>query len=231
MQIIWSIVWGALTAAVMWLTITYYLPRLEGRTRSAALTEPQQTDHGLLRNHRLTAILLIAGCAGIAAWCGWVTAAHARSVTALLRMTLAMAVLSCIFVTDTELMLIPNICPLILVAGRLILWIPELILSGKPALMAMAGSCIAGIGSLLFLLVMAGATRGGLGMGDVKLLSSLGFLCGLRAVCYTLVLSFFLCAVSSLVLLAVRKRTLKDALPMGPFIWLGFAIPVLLSII
>ena len=183
-----------------------------------------------LLRRRWSAAVTLALCACFGAWCGYVAFGHSVSAIGFFKMTLAMGVLSCIFITDMELLMIPNLCSLILLGGRVITVICEFIWMREEALVWLFNSLLALVVSLLLLLLMSKATHGGLGMGDVKLFASLGFLCGIRAVCFSLVFAFFLCALASTVLLIARKKHLKDALPLGPFIWLGYGITVLLSI-
>lgn len=177
------------------------------------------------------ALLLLCACALFAAWCGYTAAAHATSVVSMWKMTLGMGVLSCAFITDTALAIIPNLCSLVLLGGRVVTIICEFIWARDEAAAWLVNSLIAFAVSLLLLLLLAVVTKGGLGMGDVKLFCSLGFLCGIQAVFFTLVFSFLLSGLVSLVLLASRKKRLKDAVSLGPFIWLGFGVTVLLSII
>lgn len=250
MSVIWSIVWGLMVLSVMLLTIRYYLPRLSERTRelaseAVASSEGEKEDKGEkeevpvaveenpgspLFRRRWSAAVILALCACFAAWCGYVAFTHSVSAIGFFKMTLAMGVLSCIFITDMELLMIPNLCSLIMLGGRVVTVVCEFIWMREEAAVWLLNSLLALVVSLLLLLLMSKATHGGLGMGDVKLFASLGFLCGIRAVCFSLVFAFFLCALASTALLIARKKHLKDALPLGPFIWLGYGITVLLSI-
>ncbi len=176
-------------------------------------------------------ILMLVMCAGFALLCGFTAAQHAITTLSLLKMTLAMAVFSCVFITDIELMIIPNMCSIILLVGRAITIIYEFIWVSDEAWVWLTNSIVALVVSLILLLVMAKVTNGGIGLGDVKLFTSFGFLCGIQALCFTLLAAFLLCSVASTALLLFKKKNLKDALPLGPFIWLGYGVTVLLSII
>lgn len=246
MSIIWSVVWGILALAIMSITIKYYLPMLSKRTQVMASEAPANSKDNsdvvelaaekcgkyrseILNNRAFTVTMLVL-CAGFAVWCGYTASEHSASIIGMLKMTLGMCVLCCTFITDMELMMIPNLCPSVLLAGRTITIITEFIWMKDEALAWLLNSLIALVISLLLLLLMSKLTRGGLGMGDVKLFSSLGFLCGVRAVCFTLMFAFLICALASTGLLLSRKKRLKDSLPLGPFIWLGYGVTVLLSI-
>lgn len=247
MSIIWSLIWGILALAIMSITIKYYLPMLSKCAQvvaSEASANSEDNDvkielpiehdgkyHSEILNRRVITFLMLLLCAGFAMWCGFTAAEHSASIVGMLKMTLGMCVLSCIFITDMELMMIPNLCSLVLLGGRILTIIAEFIWMKDEAMAWLLNSVIALVISLLLLLIMAKLTRGGLGMGDVKLFSSLGFLCGVRAVCFTLMFAFFICALASTGLLLSRKKQLKDSLPLGPFIWLGYGVTVLLSIL
>lgn len=65
MSMIWSIVWGILTAAVMLITMKYYMPRLLKRVQvghSDSSLDSEQTEEivpkDLLGKHRAGAIIL-----------------------------------------------------------------------------------------------------------------------------------------------------------------------------
>lgn len=246
MSIIGSIVWGIITAMVMLITIKYYLPRLSKRVHMQDAEALVQSDkferhheesvnygkqyNSVLLNKRVISIVLIVICALFSSWCGYIASIHAVSVISLIKMTLTMCVLSCVFITDMEFMMIPNLCSIILVVSRVITFIFEIIFCKEEAFTWLLNSALAMITSFLLLIVMSKVTHGGLGMGDIKLFSSLGFLCGVRAVSFTLMFSFLLCALTSTIFLITKKKKMKDSLPLGPFIWGGYGITVLLSI-
>lgn len=247
MSVTWGLLWGIMALVIMVITTKYYLPKLSERSKDTASEVPatSSSDVGkskalqptlysyrstILRNKYLF-LIVFAACFCIAALCGYTAYQHSVSFTAMLKMTLAMCVLSCIFITDLELMIIPNICSVVLLAGRCVTVLIEFVVAKDEALVWLLNSLIALVASLLLLLIMSKVTHGGLGMGDVKLFSSLGFLCGIRAVCFTLMFAFLACALVSTGLLITKKKQLKDSLPLGPFIWLGYGMTVLLSII
>lgn len=247
MSVTWGLLWGIMALVIMVITAKYYLPRLSERSGDTASEAPTTSSSGIeeskalqptiysyrsaiLRNKYILLIVL-AVCSCIAALCGYSAQQHSVSFTAMLKMILALCVLSCVFITDLELMIIPNICSVVLLVGRLVTVLFEFVVAKNEALVWLLNSLIALVASLILLLIMSKVTHGGLGTGDVKLFSSLGFLCGIRAVCFTLMFAFLACALVSTGLLITKKKQLKDSLPLGPFIWLGYVVTVLLSII
>jgi prepilin signal peptidase PulO-like enzyme (type II secretory pathway) len=88
---------------------------------------------------------------------------------------------------------------------------------------------IAGIAAAALLLVAAILSRGGVGMGDVKLALFLG--CALGSATPTaLLIGFATAALYSGVLLVMRGRSaLRSAFPLAPFLALGGCIAVLFT--
>lgn len=86
------------------------------------------------------------------------------------------------------------------------------------------------VGSWLFYLVLFLVHPRGIGLGDVRLALPVGLLSGWvgwpNTILATL-LAFLLGGVAGLVLLVVRVRGLRDAIPFGPFMVLGAALATL----
>ncbi|EAX47870.1 peptidase A24A domain protein [Thermosinus carboxydivorans Nor1] len=79
-------------------------------------------------------------------------------------------------------------------------------------------------GSLLgggLLLVIAIASRGGMGGGDIKFAACLGLWLGWKLTLLALFLSFLLGGVGGIVLLTLKRKGRKDFIPFGPFLALG----------
>ena len=71
-------------------------------------------------------------------------------------------------------------------------------------------------------LAIAIFSRGGMGGGDVTLISALGFILGIKQILLVIFLSFLYGAIISIFLLSTKLKTRKDPIPFGPFIILGF---------
>lgn len=219
-----SLIWAVVTAAIVFVVFKWYLPHL------MAKPQPEGEEKLDVQITKKFKIFFYVTSVVVALLCGYFSGARQDAWLSVSKMVLTLGILNVISITDIKLYKIPNLCVLILLGGRCLSFIPELINNDGTVLMGLINSLIAGIVSLLFLLLMSKITRGGIGYGDVKLFGALGFLCGVRAVLYTLMLSFFLCAIVSAVLLLSKKKGLKDGLPMGPFIWIGFAITIILGL-
>ncbi|MBV1757626.1 MAG: A24 family peptidase [Dethiosulfatibacter sp.] len=91
-----------------------------------------------------------------------------------------------------------------------------------PVLDSLLGLILAG---LLFVLIVV-FSGGGMGEGDVTLISALGFVVGLRMIFLVIFFSFILGALISIFLLGTGLKTRKDPIPFGPFIVLGYFIVI-----
>ncbi|MBI3998690.1 MAG: prepilin peptidase [Armatimonadetes bacterium] len=81
---------------------------------------------------------------------------------------------------------------------------------------------IAGLGAAGIILVIVIVSRGGMGLGDVKLAALIGtFLTSPALTAVALFLGFMAGGLVGVVLLALRLRGRKDPIPFGPFLALG----------
>ncbi|MDP2855677.1 MAG: prepilin peptidase [bacterium] len=83
---------------------------------------------------------------------------------------------------------------------------------------AIAGAIV--LFSFLFLIYVLSRGRA-MGFGDVKLAILMGLMLGFSAGIVSLLLSFVVGAVVSLIIVLTTKKKLKDAVPFGPFLALG----------
>jgi len=79
----------------------------------------------------------------------------------------------------------------------------------------------AAVGAGLLFLVIAVASRGGMGGGDIKLAAVMGAFLGWPVVAAALFMSFTLGGLVGLALLATGRRRRKDPVPFGPFLAAG----------
>ncbi len=147
------------------------------------------------------------------------------------RSLLAMAALipqAMVLVTDIEAKLIPN--RIILPALAAMVVVGTLVGPAVPFLQpgqwwsTLAG---AGVGFVVFrLLVWLGVAifgEGALGEGDITLATYVGAVVGFPLIFEALLLAFILGGLGALVVLLVRRGTLRTTMPYGPFIILGCA--------
>ncbi len=78
---------------------------------------------------------------------------------------------------------------------------------------------LTGIIFFLFFLLLFIITKGrGMGMGDVKFAFFMGFFLGFPKIIISFYLSFLTGALISLILIIIRKKTMKSTIPFGPFL-------------
>jgi prepilin signal peptidase PulO-like enzyme (type II secretory pathway) len=115
-----------------------------------------------------------------------------------------------------------------IVPNRIVLPVAAVVLAVRTVTHPSPVWLLAGLAAAGFLLAVTLATRGGLGMGDVKLALLLGFATG-RAVPLALAAGFVAAFLPSLVLL-VRHGRGSRAIPFAPFLGFGGALVLLLTV-
>lgn len=83
-------------------------------------------------------------------------------------------------------------------------------------------------GGIMFVAMVV--SRKGVGMGDVKMYIAIGAFAGSREILTTMFFAIFSAAIAGAFLLISRKATMKDAVPMAPFAFVGVAAVFLLRI-
>jgi leader peptidase (prepilin peptidase)/N-methyltransferase len=132
-----------------------------------------------------------------------------------------------IFVIDLEYGLILNkvVYPSMVVALLLALlpqpWLTQMIISG------IANAALGGaIGFGIFLLI-AIASRGGMGWGDVKLAALIGLATGFPLVFLSIIMGAILGGIVAVVLVVAKKRNRRQTIPFGPFLALAAMVTLL----
>jgi leader peptidase (prepilin peptidase)/N-methyltransferase len=80
-------------------------------------------------------------------------------------------------------------------------------------------------GFILYLVSMV--TKGGIGMGDMKLMAVCGLFLGFSQTTAVLLISLLLTGVIGIIYILLKKASLKSAIPFAPFITAGFVINLL----
>lgn len=127
---------------------------------------------------------------------------------------------------DSRLQKIPN--PLLIAAlvFRVLLYVPEFIMSTSGALTILKDNVIGAVVISAFFLLLLLVFKNSIGMGDIKLFAVMGLYQGLwgavNSVFFSLLVSFFL----SVALLITKKKSRKDTMSFGPSILIGTAIAI-----
>ena len=87
---------------------------------------------------------------------------------------------------------------------------------------------LAGGGIFLIITLLGGLIYGkeAMGLGDVKLMGALGLYFGLTNIIIVALVSFLVCAILSIFLLATRIKKTDEYIPFGPFIVIGAFISI-----
>lgn len=174
-------------------------------------------------------VCLLAAVAGLSAAIGYTAGKETVSVIATVEVAACYLAVLAAAVIDLKTRTIPNGISLALLGIRAVLFIFELIFTDQ-AVAYLISSMIGGFLCALVLIIANKFSKGGIGSGDIKLLSCVGFMCGLYVVFSTLLLALVACVTVSAFLLLLKKCTTKDHMPFGPFIFIGYSIMCLLTL-
>ncbi len=146
------------------------------------------------------------------------------AVSRMVRYSILLAGLAVIAWIDRRSKRIPNEILLALLLLRVIVLAGEWLTHPSYGL-ALLISALAGglIGGGLFIICYF-LSRGGVGMGDVKLFAVMGVYLGLSVIMTTVFLTVLVSAVYSVVQLIRKKTKLKDEVPFAPFAWIGLIL-------
>lgn len=172
------------------------------------------------------AALLLAAAGGFAS--GYMLVLRAGTYPPnLLRLVLLGTLLTAAAYIDALSHKIPNwvvLCTAAVFAGCTVL---DFVLSGTDAVpMALNSVLAAAVFFVVFFLVRL-ASRGGVGYGDIKMITATALILGIYGTFSFLLVSHVLAAVAAIALLVSKKATRKDGLPFGPFFYLGYLITIL----
>jgi leader peptidase (prepilin peptidase)/N-methyltransferase len=162
--------------------------------------------------------VVTAAISGLAFWA--LTAFFDRPA-ALVFLGLYVAALVILLATDLDQRLLPDVLTLPMIPYALIgAW-----LGISPYVSLQSGFVLdvaAAVGLPLFLFVLSiPFGSGAIGIGDLKLLVSVGFLAGAERAVIGLIFGAILSAVVILVLIVARRITLRSYIPYGPFLIIG----------
>lgn len=133
-------------------------------------------------------------------------------------------------INDYRQKIIPNrlvITLLIFSAGVLILFLIRYPLYYR---LILSSSAAGGGITFIFMVICNFLSRGGFGAGDVKFLSALGFLLGIRGIFNVFLFTMITSAFTGIFFMITKKKSGKDTMPLGPFILFGIIIPILLGL-
>jgi leader peptidase (prepilin peptidase)/N-methyltransferase len=193
---------------------------LRGRCRGCA--EPISARYPLVEAGTAVAFLVVAWRFGPAV----IDAASVPDAVAAAVELVAFLVLTAVSIAlaliDLDTKRLPNVIVVPALVSGVVLLAGAALLRGDLA--ALAGAAIGGAGLFALYLILAIASRGGMGMGDVKLAAVLGLYLGFLGWGNLLVgafAAFVFGGVFGLALMLIRRAGRKTAIPFGPWMILG----------
>lgn len=155
---------------------------------------------------------------------------HTGELLNRMRMLVALVCIAGAACNDYREERIPNIFPLVMAFSGLVCLAVGYVTSQNGAKSYIASSLIATVLVASCMSVAALLTKNGIGIGDIKLLSALALLGGIYTVGGTLFFGMLICFLTAIVLLLSKKKTIKESLPFGPFIFIGYMISIFASV-
>lgn len=171
----------------------------------------------------------LAGIMLVSALCGGLISKYAISTIAIIKLGICYFAILGAAVIDHKLRIIPNFIPLILIGAWILIFLYECCFADGSVqiLIASVVGCL-----MCFLMLLLGNkfSKGGIGGGDIKLLSCVGLVCGTYTVFTTLLLALICCCIFAAVGMLSKRLTLKNSVPFGPFIYLGYVLMCLMTL-
>lgn len=131
---------------------------------------------------------------------------------------------------DFKQKIIPNKLLLIMLCFRTLLFLAEYVLYGEMVLSSFVISIISMlIGGLIFL-ICGFIIKNSIGMGDVKLMATVGFCMDISTLFSCMLSSLILASIVGIVMIILKKLNSKDAIPFAPYMATGTIITLLLSL-
>ena len=147
------------------------------------------------------------------------------SILSFLKVELIFIITSIIAVTDFKLGLIPNIFSLLLFSIGVVFHCIEIFvihIGNKEYIwQILIYNVISAVIVVVVLWILSAVTRSGMGFGDIKYLGALCFSGGITLLLVSLMFSLICSLVFGLIVVALKKKKMKDTIPFGPFILLG----------
>ncbi|MDQ2085073.1 A24 family peptidase [Herbivorax sp. ANBcel31] len=145
------------------------------------------------------------------------------------KLTFLIMLLSPIAYIDYKSNSIPNELILTGFLARLVFYVIEMFSKNEAILEIfisdMKGLLLGGGVFLIGALVM----RNAIGMGDAKMYAIIGIFMGYYGTIISLMFSLFVCFIAAIGLLAMRKKTRKDTIPLAPFVLIGTFLAIFLG--
>ena len=142
------------------------------------------------------------------------------------QMVFALVLLSAM-ILDRKTHQIPNLLILSVLGIGAILLVAEFLLYRETFLTTLIMSVAGLLICVVLFYILARLTREGIGMGDVKLISSMGWMLGLASTLVAVLFGLILCTLAACILLFWKRKNKDDRIPFGPFLFFGYILMLL----
>lgn len=174
--------------------------------------------------------VIVLGVSLLSAVAAFYLAINTEELLNQVKMSVALICLAGAGVNDYREHRIPNIFPLIMAATGVICLLIGVIIKQNGATMYIVSSAFSTVGVAVCMILAAVLSKGGIGMGDIKLMCALSLIGGVYVICGTIFFGMVGCVCAAVFLLLSKKKTLKEAVPFGPFLYIGYVTAIVLSI-
>ena len=145
---------------------------------------------------------------------------------AIVRYTVILIFMSHVALIDCYTKKIFNKTIVAILVFRILFFIPEFFYYKNEFKQLIIASLAGLIIVFIILVIISFIARGGLGMGDVKVMSMLGFYTGITMALYSMTIGVFCCFFYCIYLISVKKADKKYEIPFGPFILIGLVLSI-----
>lgn len=123
---------------------------------------------------------------------------------------------------------IPNFFPALLAFSAVVINIISYF-TLESAFEYITSSVFATVVSALGLAMVYLLSRRGIGLGDIKIICALAMMCGVYVLFGTILFGIVSAGLAAIIMLIIKKKTLQEAMPFGPYIYIGFAITIIFT--
>ncbi|MDE5770932.1 MAG: A24 family peptidase [Ruminococcus sp.] len=217
---------------VLWTIVSVIVVLLMAKVTNKRISEESGNQKSYKKNtcnYILLSILTV-----VSAICAWFVSQSVISVFFCIEMGLCYIATLGAAVVDFKLKKIPNIIPAILFSTGVILVIIQSFFI-EDAVLFVISSLIGCMLSFCILFIAGKVSKGGIGMGDVKLISAIGLTVGVQAVFTSMIISLLLCLLVMGVLRIKEKyidklenaENKQHKMAFAPFLYFGFTIMII----
>lgn len=185
---------------------------------------------GVVKNVEIKkeALIMLAYCL-LASISAYYVCYRITSINNVVKILIGFVGLSAASIIDYRIKLIPNYLVAIMLVSRIVIMPFEFIFLRGEFEALFLDSFISAILVFAVLFILSIVSKGGIGMGDVKILTSIGFLCGVYMVVNTVLVALLLCVLVASSLLIMKKKKVTDKIPFGPFLFAGYIVTIMLG--